>query len=147
MNIWVGADHRGKEYKTLIKDYLTEKGHKVKDVGTSPECSSVDYPDYAIPVAGAVANGTADRGVLVCASGIGMSISANRLKRVRAALCLTPGMAETARRHNNCNVLCLGQDLIEPHQVLPILNTWLDTKFEGGRHIKRLKKIDNLKEV
>ena len=143
MKIWVGSDHRGKEYKEMLKCILIEKGHEVRDVGVSEEVKdSVDYPDYAIPVAKAVGSGGADRGVLVCASGIGMSMTANRFKGVRATLCFTPEMAETARRHNDSNILCLGQDTIREKVAKEILETWLSTPFDAGRHQRRVGKLD-----
>lgn len=139
--VWIGADHRGRKYKKLLKEMLVENGYVVEDAGTNSD-SSVDYTDLAIPVAKAVRDGEADRGVLICASGIGMSIAANRFSGVRAALCLTTGMAETARRHNDSNVLCLAQDITDEREATAILQTWLNTDFDGGRHCRRIKKMD-----
>ncbi len=141
MKIWIGADHRGRKYKKIVKDILAERGHEVEDVG-SDGSSPADYPDLAGPVARAVRDGVADRGVLICGSGIGMSMAANRFRDVRATLCLTAAMAETARRHNDSNVLCLAQDLTDEEQISGIVTAWLDTGFEGGRHIPRLEKMD-----
>lgn len=141
MKICIGSDHRGQQYREMIKEALRQRGHVVEDVGFS--CSGpADYPDYAGPVAGAVRDGSADRGILICSSGIGMSMAANRYTGIRAALCFTPQMAETSRRHNDANVLCLGQDTVDESKVMAILDAWLDTEFEGGRHEKRLEKLD-----
>ena len=141
MKIAVGSDHRGVRYRKMIKELLRERGHEVIDLGAHTTDSS-DYPDYARPVARSVARGEADRGVLVCGSGIGMSIAANRFQGVRAALCLTPEMADTARTHNDSNVLCLGQDLMGESTARRTVEKWLSSEFEGGRHSRRLGKID-----
>ncbi|MBS3763913.1 MAG: ribose 5-phosphate isomerase B [Planctomycetes bacterium] len=143
MKIAIGADHRGVKYKNMVKKILQQQGHHVNDFGTDSEVST-DYPDHAYPVACAVAEGEVDRGVLICASGIGMSIAANRFKGVRGTLCLSEKMAETARTHNNSNLLCLAQDLIDERTVRKIVDTWLTTDFEGGRHERRLNKVDEL---
>ena len=137
----IGADHRGVRYKAIIRDQLERLGHSVQDFGTDSE-DSVDYPDHAIPVARSVANGENDAGVLICATGIGMSIAANRQKGVRAALCLTEEMAQIARSHNNANVLCIGQDLVDEQTCRRIVEKWFTTGFDGGRHSRRLAKID-----
>jgi ribose 5-phosphate isomerase B len=123
-----------------MKKYLAGQGHHVLDVGCfGSECC--DYPDYALLVAQAVASGRARRGVLVCATGIGMSIAANRLCRVRAALCSSPRLARLSREHNDANVLCLGADTVVPALARRILAVWLKTEFAGGRHARRLSKI------
>ncbi len=142
MRIWIGADHRGRDYREFVKEILTGKGHEVRDLGTFSE-GPADYPDLAIPVARAVRDGEADRGVLICATGIGMSMTANRLRGVRATLCITPEMAATARRHNDSNVLCLARDLSDREQTKAIVETWLETEFDGGRHSRRLGKMDH----
>ncbi len=141
MKLAVGSDHRGVCYKALVKKLLQERGHAVQDFGTDGG-DSVDYPDYALPVARSVARGENERGILICATGIGMSMAANRIKGVRAALCLTERMAEVARSHNNSNVLCIGQDLTDERTVHRIVEKWLATEFEGGRHARRLAKLD-----
>jgi len=141
MRLAIGADHHGVLYKEAIKRLLAERGHVVEDFGADRQ-AAVDYPDYALSVARCVARGESERGVLICSTGIGMSIAANRIKGVRAALCLSEGMAETARRHNDSNVLCLGADLIDEQTALKVLDRWLCTEFEGGRHSPRLRKID-----
>ena len=141
MRILIGADHRGVRHKAMIKEMLCERGHEVEDVGPDSE-QSVDYPDYGLQVARGVAEGRADRGVLICGSGIGMSIVANRVRGVRATLCLNEQMARMARTHNNSNVLCLSQDLVDEDTTRRIVDLWLTTEFEGGRHSRRLDKID-----
>jgi ribose 5-phosphate isomerase B len=141
MKVAIGADHRGVRYKAIIKEQLEHLGHSVQDFGTNSE-DSADYPDQAIPVARSVASDENDAGILICSSGIGMSIAANRIKGVRAALCLNEAMARAARSHNNSNVLCIGQDLVDEQTCRRIVEEWLRTKFEGGRHSRRLAKID-----
>ena len=140
MRIAIGADHRGKPLKERLKALLREEGHEVTDVGTDG-CDSVDYPDYALPVARGVASGEYERGILICGSGIGMSIAANKVRGIRAALCLSPKAAELSRKHNNANVLCLGAEFLTPEQAEEITKVWLRTEFEGGRHARRLNKI------
>ena len=141
MKIAIGSDHRGVQYKRMIKKLLEERGHEVRDFGAH-DGRSCDYPDHALPVARAVSEGRLERGILICGSGIGMSIAANRFAGVRATLCLTSGMADTARTHNNSNVLCLAGDLTDEATIRRIVSTWLSTPFEGGRHLRRLKKIE-----
>lgn len=142
MKMALGSDHAGFELKEEIKKLLAKRNVEVQDVGcTSKE--STDYPDYAAEVARRVSDGTADQGLLVCSTGVGMSIVANKHARVRAALCVTPHMAKMARAHNDANVLALGST-ITPHQDIPaLLDAWLGTAFEaGGRHERRVKKMD-----
>ena len=141
MKVAIGADHRGVRLKNRLKKILEERGHAVRDFGAHAEESS-DYPDYALPLSEAVAAGRFDRGILVCGSGIGMSIAANRVPGVRGTLCMNEGMARTARSHNNSNVLCLAADLLDETTARRILQVWLETDFEGGRHARRLRKID-----
>ena len=141
MKIALGADHRGVRYKNMIGQFLSERGQEVEDFGTNEE-ASCDYPDFAFAVAQAVADGRADRGVLVCSSGIGMSIAANKTRGVRAALCVTPQMARTSRSHNDSNVLCIGQELVSRETCLEMVGEWLTTGFDGGRHSRRLQKIE-----
>ncbi|HXV13859.1 MAG TPA: ribose 5-phosphate isomerase B [Candidatus Krumholzibacteria bacterium] len=141
MRIAVGADHRGFRLKELIKKRLRELGHDVVDVGTDGE-ASVDYTDFAIAAAEKVARGEADRGVLVCGSGAGMSIAANKVKGVRAALAVSPDGARLAREHNDANVLALGAwQGSDERQVLQIAEAFLSAEFEGGRHARRVDKI------
>lgn len=140
MIIVLGADHRGYWLKEQLKRYLKRQGYEIIDKGpSSPD--KVDYPDYAFVVAELVAKNKVARGVLLCATGIGMSIAANKVPRVRAALCTTPEMARLAREHNNANVLCLGADLLNYEKAKEILRVWLKTNFAGGRHSRRLRKI------
>ena len=141
MKLAIGSDHRGVRYKGIVKDLLEQMGHTVQDFGTQGE-GPVDYPDFALPVARSVARGENDRGVLICSTGIGMCMTANRVKGVRAALCLNERMATISRSHNDSNVLCLGQDLIDEQALRRVVETWLNTEFEGGRHARRLAKLD-----
>ena len=141
MRVAIGADHRGFAYKTMIRRQLEELGHCVQDFGTDGE-DSVDYPDQAIPVARSVSRGENDVGILICASGIGMSMAAGKVKGVRAALCLNEQMAVMSRSHNNANILCLGQDFVDEQTARRVVETWLSTEFQGGRHDRRLAKVD-----
>ena len=143
MRIALGCDHRGLKLKQVIIGLLDELGHDYQDFGgysTDP----VDYPDIAKQVAEAVASGEFDQGILICSSGIGMSIAANKVRGIRAALCCTTFGAERARRHNDANVLCLGQDTLDRASALDIVRVYLSTTFEGGRHLRRLEKIRGL---
>jgi RpiB/LacA/LacB family sugar-phosphate isomerase len=136
----LGADHAGYELKEDVKAFLMQKGNPVTDAGTKgPE--SVDYPDFARPVAEAVSAGRFERGILVCGTGIGMSIAANRYPGVRAALCLDEETARLSRLHNDSNVLVLAGRKTDPEQAREIIRVWLETEFEGGRHAARLGKI------
>jgi ribose 5-phosphate isomerase B len=132
--------------KQVFKERLREKGVQVLDYGTSC-CESVDYPDIALPVARAVATGEADRGVLICGTGIGMSIAANKVRGVRAALCHDVFSARVTREHNDANVLCMGARVIGPGLALEILETWLGAGFSGGRHVSRVKKVTQLDDL
>jgi len=143
VRIALGCDHRGLELKQAIIGLLDELEHDYQDFGgysTSP----VDYPDIAKQVAEAVASGEFDQGILICSSGIGMSIAANKVRGIRAALCCNTFGAERARRHNDANVLCLGQDTLDIASALDIVRVYLSTTFEGGRHLRRLEKIRGL---
>jgi len=141
LRVAVGADHRGYPLKEALAARLAKEGHTVVDFGTD-STKSVDYPDYAAAVARAVAAGRADRGVVMCGSGLGVSMTANRIAGVRAALAHDVSSAELSRRHNNANVLALAADRIEPEQAWQIAEVWLATPFEGGRHARRVAKID-----
>ncbi len=143
MRIALGCDHRGLELKAAIMGLLRELGHDYEDFGTF-STDSVDYPDIAQQVAGAVVGGEFDQGILICSSGIGMCIAANKIKGIRAALCCGTFGADRARRHNDANVLCLGQDAIDVPSALDIVKVYLATDFEGGRHQRRLQKIRDL---
>ncbi len=141
MKIAIGADHGGFEIRQALIKHLLDKGLEVEDVG-SFDTESVDYPDYATEVARRVSDGNADRGILICTSGIGMCIMANRFPRVRAGLCTTPRMAKMARTHNNVNVLTLGGSLVSAEEAVAITEEWLRSEYEsGGRHDRRLAKI------
>jgi ribose 5-phosphate isomerase B len=143
MKIAVGADHAGLDYKVRVVELLHQLGHEADDMGTNDD-SSVDYTDYAFKVARSVAEGNADRGILICGTGLGMCMAANRVKGVRAALCTDEELAVMSRRHNNANVLCLGGRHQEWNDAAGIIKTWLDTSFEGGRHTRRVSKIDEV---
>ena len=140
MNIAVGNDHRGIGVKQRLQDMLRGLGHTVHDFGAA-SAASVDYPDYAIPVAEAVASGKDDRGVLICATGHGMCIAANKVHGVRAVNCRDVVDAEMSRLHNDANVLCLSADLLSEEVIERMVKTWLETRFEGGRHERRLDKV------
>ena len=140
MRIAVGSDHRGYEAKELIKSILGRKGHEVIDFGAD-ESKSCDYPDYAVPAALAVANKEADRAILICGSGIGMSITANKIPGIRAALCHDELTAQMSRKHNNANILCLPAMLINDPLINRIVEQWLVAEFEGGRHERRVEKM------
>jgi ribose 5-phosphate isomerase B len=139
MRIAIGCDHRGLDTKKLIMRLVTEAGHEISDLGTYTT-ESVDYPDIAREVAGAVAEGDFDQGILVCNTGIGVSMAANKVKGIRAALCCNAFMACRARQHNDANILCLGVELA-PEVLADIVTAYLTTDFEGGRHLRRVNKI------
>jgi ribose 5-phosphate isomerase B len=140
MKIAVGSDHRGYMVKQRVVALLQQLGHEVYDVGTNgPE--SVDYPDYAFQAATAVSERLCERGILICATGIGMCIAANKVKGVRAAPCHDSITAEMSRRHNDVNVLCLSADLLGEELIDQMVRIWLKTEFEGGRHARRVEKI------
>jgi ribose 5-phosphate isomerase B len=141
--IALAADHRGLHLKETLKDLLQSKGCEVKDFGTNSQ-ESCDYPDYGIPAAQAVAGGQAFQGILMCATGNGMAMSANKVKGIRAALCFTPEMARLARAHNNANVLVLAADFVSEETAKEIAEAWLDSSFEGGRHERRIDKIKQI---
>ncbi|MCS6866296.1 MAG: ribose 5-phosphate isomerase B [Gemmataceae bacterium] len=140
MKVAVGNDHRGLPVKQRILTLLTELGHEVVDLGANTP-AGVDFPDYAIPVAEAVSRGQVQRGILICATGHGMCIAANKVAGVRAANCRDVLDAELCRRHNDANVLCLGAELIGEEQIERMIRVWLATEFEGGRHTRRTEKV------
>lgn len=142
MNIAVGNDHRGVAAKEHLKDLLAGLGHQVIDLGACGS-TSTDYPDYAISVAEAVAAGKVDRGILICATGHGMSIAANKVLGVRAVNCRDVVDAEMSRQHNDANVLCLSADLVSEESMARLVKAWLETQFDGGRHARRLAKISD----
>lgn len=140
MKIAFASDHAGYNLKQVVMDYLTQKGFDVKDYGCY-STESCDYPDYAHPMAEAVEKGEADYGVAVCSTGNGITMTANKHQGIRAALCWDIRLAELARQHNNANVLGLPANFITPELALQVVNTFLTTDFEGGRHARRVGKI------
>ncbi len=140
MKIAIGNDHAGTEYKFTILNLLKERGIEVINHGTDEE-SSVDYPDFVHPVAKAVENNEVDFGIIICGSGNGASITANKYQNVRSALCWTKEITELARLHNDANILSLPARFISKPQALEMVKTFLDTSFEGGRHQNRVNKI------
>jgi ribose 5-phosphate isomerase B len=143
MKIAIGADHRGYHYKERIKRMLADRGIEVVDYGTDSD-QSVDYPDFGSKVAHAVADGEVDLGINICGSGNGMAMASNKVKGVRAGIALNPDMAKLAREHNNANVLAMAADFTPENLVGPIVQAFLDAKFEGGRHVARVEKIESL---
>lgn len=139
--IAVGSDHGGFNLKNKIIKFLEEKGYEVKDYGTY-STDSCDYPVYAKAVAKSVASGENEKGIIVCGSGIGVSIAANKVKGVRAALCHESHSAMLSRLHNNANVLCLGERITGESLALDIVDVWLKSEYEGGRHQKRIDMLD-----
>ncbi len=140
MKLAIGADHRGSEVLNNLRNYLSSHGYTVEPFG-SLDGQLFDYPDAAYKVAVAVSDGRCERGILICGSGIGMSIAANKVARVRAALIHDELDAEISRRHNDANVLCLPAGLVGSQSIERIVGTWLETPFEGGRHARRNNKI------
>jgi len=140
MKVAVGADHAGFELKERVKAYLEQHGHAVLDMGTH-STESTDYPPYAFKVAEAVRDGVADRGVLVCDSGNGIAIAANKVDGIRAALVVGPRHAELSRRHNDANVMVLGSMLLPREEEAPTLDAWFSAPFDGGRHARRIAEI------
>ncbi|MGM9599360.1 MAG: ribose 5-phosphate isomerase B [Faecousia sp.] len=145
MKIAMACDHGGLELKETIKKHLEQRGFEVADFGTYSK-DSCDYPDYARPAAEAVASGECERGILVCTTGIGVSITANKVKGVRCALLSDPVSARLTRQHNDTNMMALGQGFVGPMLALQIVDTWLDTAFEGGRHQRRIDKMMAIEE-
>lgn len=141
--IAIGSDHGGFELKGYIIEFLKEKGYEVKDFGTYSE-DSVDYPDCAKPVCEAVMSGEADKGILICGTGIGISIAANKHKGIRAALCGDVYSAKMTRLHNDANILCMGGRVIGRELAYMITETFLNSEFEGGRHEARIAKIHSI---
>jgi ribose 5-phosphate isomerase B len=143
MRVALGADHAGVHLKDSVRSFLESRGIEVQDAGTVDE-TSVDYPDYAAQVGTAVAGGVADRGILVCGTGLGMAIAANKIDGVRAVPVVDAESARLSREHNDANVLALGARVTAPEAALRIVETFLDTPFAGGRHQRRLDKIAGL---
>ena len=145
MKIALGSDHGGYNLKNEIISYLKENGYETKDFGTY-STESCDYPDYALKVAEAVANKEFEFGILVCGTGIGISISANKVPGIRAALCSDTFSAHATREHNNANILALGERVVGPSLAIDIVKTFLNSKFEGDRHQRRIDKISKIEE-
>ena len=141
MRIAIASDHAGFRYKTILAKYLTELGHEVVDFGTDSE-EMVDYPDFIRPAAEAVARGDCERGIMLGGSGNGEAIAANRVKGIRCVLCWSEETARLGRQHNNANAISIGQRLTSEELALAIVNIWLTTPFEGGRHLRRIQKLD-----
>ncbi|MCY6958774.1 ribose 5-phosphate isomerase B [Clostridium brassicae] len=145
MRIAIGSDHGGFQLKNAIIKHLEEKGVEVKDFGTLSE-ESCDYPDYSLKVAEEVATKSYEFGILICGTGIGISIAANKVPGIRAALCSDTFSAHATREHNNANILAMGQRVVGEGLALDIVDTFLNSKFEGGRHEKRINKITEIEK-
>ncbi len=143
--IAIGSDHAGRELKEQVKTLLEGLGFETVDFGTDDDCS-VDYPDYGEKVSQAVSEGRYQRGILICGTGLGMSIVANKFPGVRATLCHDEYTARMSREHNDSNILVLGGRVLEKETALKIVRVWLETSFEGGRHERRLKKISTIEQ-
>ncbi|AGB20147.1 ribose 5-phosphate isomerase B [Thermoanaerobacterium thermosaccharolyticum] len=143
--IAIGSDHGGYELKKAIKKHLDEKGIEYKDFGTFSE-ESVDYPDFALKVAEAVASGEFDKGILLCGTGVGISIAANKVPGIRAANVSDAFSARYSKEHNNANVLCMGGRVVGPGLAAILVDEWLNAEFQGGRHQKRLDKITEIEK-
>jgi ribose 5-phosphate isomerase B len=146
MKIAIGCDHGGLEHKNAIAEHLKERGFEVKDFGIYEQVS-VDYPDIAVKVAGSVKEKESDLGILVCGTGIGMSLAANKVKGIRAAAVSEHFSAKYTRLHNNSNILCLGGRVVGMGTALELVDLFVDTEFEGGRHAKRVDKITAIEEA
>jgi ribose 5-phosphate isomerase B len=147
MDFVIGSDHGGIQLKSIVKEWLQTHGYPVTDMGTHSE-DNCDYPDIALPVAQSVAAGEFDRGILICGTGIGVSITANKVRGIRAALCGDTFSAKMSRMHNNANILAMGQRVIGAGLALEILEVWVSTAFEtGGRHETRVAKIEPISLV
>ena len=143
MKIAIASDHAGYLYKVMIASWLAEHGHEVVDFGTDSD-ASVDYPDFIVPAARAVANGNCERGIVLGGSGNGEAIAANKIKGIRCTLCWNEESARFARAHNDANVLSMGARLVSEEMALRIVEVWLDAPFDGGRHIPRVAKLNGL---
>lgn len=145
MKIAIASDHAGYKLKEYLKKILEKEGYEVVDLGTYSS-ESVDYPDYAAKLAKLVSKNLVEKGILICGTGIGMSIAANKFPGVRAAVCWSEETAALSRRHNDANILCLGGRVLKPEEAAKILKIWLSTEFEGGRHSRRIQKIKKMEE-
>lgn len=142
MKVAIGCDHAGYPLKVAVEDKLLKEGYEIIDLGTD-STEPVDYPGYGKAVGEAVARGLAERGIVICGSGIGISIAANKVKGVRCALCTSVEMAEMSRRHNDANVLAMGARIIEQDLAFKIVDRWFETGFEGGKHLRRINMLDD----
>ncbi|MCF7832582.1 MAG: ribose 5-phosphate isomerase B [Candidatus Marinimicrobia bacterium] len=143
--VYIGSDHAGYEAKSHVIDYVSNMGYSVIDKGTYSG-ESVDYPDYGVAVGKAVAKDPGTSGIIICGTGIGISISANKVKNIRAALCTSPLHAEMARKHNDANILAMGARMTSLKDMETIIDAWFSSEFEGGRHKIRVEKIHTLTE-
>ncbi|PIE55683.1 MAG: ribose 5-phosphate isomerase B [Desulfobulbus propionicus] len=141
MHVAIGSDHGGYALKTQVAEWLTAMGHTVEDLGCFAE-HSVDYPEFAAAVCDAVVDGRCHRGILICGTGIGMSMAANRRAGIRAALCHEACTSRLSREHNDANVLCLGARVLGPEVARDIVTTWMQSAFAGGRHVRRIQAFD-----
>jgi ribose 5-phosphate isomerase B len=145
MRIAIGSDHAGFRLKQVLLEHVASLGHESSDFGC-PDETSVDYPDFAVPLAQAVIAGEQDLGILICSTGVGMSIAANKLKGIRAALCHDTFSARRARQHTDANILCLGSWCIGEGAARDVVEAFLNGEFQGGRHVRRLEKVRALEE-
>ena len=143
MIVAIAGDHGGFALKQKIRKHLIERGIKIADLGTDSE-ESVDYPEFGKACAQAVASGKADRGIVICGTGIGISIAANRIRGIRCGLCTSVEMAELSRKHNNANMLAMGGRITSVEDAIRITDAWIDTEFEGGRHSRRVDMLDSI---
>lgn len=141
MKIALGCDHVSTELKYILIGYLKDKGYECEDYGTFTSEERVDYPDYGLKVAEAVVSGECDKGVLVCGTGVGISLAANKVPGIRAVVCSEPYTAKLSKEHNNTNILAMGARVVGPELAKMILDAWLEAEFEGGRHQDRIDKI------
>lgn len=146
MKVYIGADHRGYDFKTKIIKILNDQGYDVVDMGAHESASSCDYPKVAYKVASKVAKLRNGRGILVCMSGIGQAMAANKVRGAYAALCYNAQSAALSRKHNNANILVLGSKFVKQSEIGKILRTWLNTEFEGGRHRRRVNQIKRMEK-
>lgn len=144
--IAIGSDHGGYELKEQIIKYLKDNQYEVKDFGTCDCTTSVDYPDYGLAVAEAVKDGECEKGIIICGTGLGISMAANKVPGIRAALCTDCFTARMSREHNNANILALGGRVLGPGLALEIVETWLNSEFTGGRHAIRVNKISDIEK-
>jgi ribose 5-phosphate isomerase B len=146
MKVVIGGDHRGYPLKEMLKEYLQNIGHEVVDVGTDSE-ESVDYPEYAGKVAEIVSKGDVNKGILICGSGIGVCIAANKYKKVRAANVINAVQAKMARSHNDANVMCIGADFVDFAEAKKMVDGYIQTDFESGRHARRIEQISAIEST